>query len=180
MPLEGSGSSSGSSGSEWAWWNGAWWIRTGSRMNSAGKRRVSRAVHQAMSRQGEQARTDMNKLMGYLQEAKLENLSDNDRELAFRQIADTQTEDTWNIDHMRTSRRASAWNSDHERRARRARGGQLASTRSKATNSASTRARETREWPVCPLEFPARKVPLKFSQTLKKSLSRLIATVCLR
>ena len=85
MMVEGSGSRSGSSGSEWAWWNGAWWIRTGSRMNSAGKRRVSRAVHQAMSRQGEQVRNGMNKLMAYLQEAKLENLSDNDRELAFRQ-----------------------------------------------------------------------------------------------
>ena len=78
----------------WAWWNVAWCIRTGSRMNSAGKRRVSRAVHQAMSRQGEQVRTDMNKLMAYLQDAKLENLSDNVRELAFRQAAVTQTEDT--------------------------------------------------------------------------------------
>ena len=43
---EGSGGSSGSSGSEWVWWNGTWWIRTKSRMHSASKRKVSRAVKQ--------------------------------------------------------------------------------------------------------------------------------------
>ena len=145
MPLEGSGSSSSSGGSEWASWNGAWWIRTGSRMNLAGKRRVSRAVHQVMSRQGDKVRNDMNKLMAYFLEVKLENLSDNDCEMAFRQGV-TQTEDAWNIDDERTSRRASTWDIDHEKTARRAKGGQLASTR-KATSGASTCACETREWP---------------------------------
>ena len=44
MPWEGSGYSSGSSGNEWVWWNGAWWIKTKSKMNSASKQKVSRAV----------------------------------------------------------------------------------------------------------------------------------------
>ena len=47
---EGSGCSSRSSGNEWAWWNGAWWIRTKSMMNSASKRKVSRAVKQRLTK----------------------------------------------------------------------------------------------------------------------------------
>ena len=97
MPLESSGSSGSSGGSERAWWNNAWWIKAGQRVTSAGKRRVSRAVRQAMSGQGDKARNDMDKWMAYLQEAKLGNLSDNDRETADRQIV-MQTEDTRNID----------------------------------------------------------------------------------
>ena len=42
MIWEGSGSSSSSGGSDWAWWNGAWWVRTGATMNSESKRRVSK------------------------------------------------------------------------------------------------------------------------------------------
>ena len=72
MPLESSGSSGSSGGSEWAWWNNAWWIKAGSRVNLAGKRRVSRAVRQAMSGQRDKARNDMDKWMAYLQETKLE------------------------------------------------------------------------------------------------------------
>ena len=49
----GSGGSSGSGGNEWVWWNGTWWIRTKSRMNSANKRKVSRAVKQAMRQDDE-------------------------------------------------------------------------------------------------------------------------------
>ena len=37
---EGSGGSSGSGGNECVWWNGTWWIRTKSRMNSASKRKM--------------------------------------------------------------------------------------------------------------------------------------------
>ena len=59
MSLDSSGSSSG--GSKWAWWNNAWWIRAGSRVNSAGKRWVSRAVRQAMGGQGDKVRNDMAK-----------------------------------------------------------------------------------------------------------------------
>ena len=55
-------------------------------MNSAGKRRVSRAVRQAVSGQGDNSRNEMDKWMACFQEAKLENLSDNDREMAHRQI----------------------------------------------------------------------------------------------
>ena len=102
-----------------------------------------------MSRQEDKVRNDMNKLMAYLQEVKLENLSDNDREMGFRQGV-TQTADAWNIDHERTSRRASTWDIDHEKTARRAKGGQLGCTR-KATSSASTCACETREWPGTPV-----------------------------
>ena len=135
MPSE--GESSSSTGSEWAWWNGAWRIRTGSRMNSTGKRRVSRAVHQAMSRQGERIRTDMTRFMAYVNEAKMEHVSDNDRELALQQASIMQTEDAWDIDREGTARRARGW--------------QLASTRNKATSSASACVRGARGWPRTPV-----------------------------
>ena len=156
MPLEGCGSSSSSGGSELAWWNNAWWIRAGSRVNSAGKRRVSRAVRQAVSGYRDKARNDMDKLMAYLQEAKLEHLSDNNREMASRQVG-RQTEDAWNIDHDETARRA--------------KGGKSTNTR-KATSSASIGACKSREWPgtLVGLDmlsrrtpgFPSRKDPLHF------------------
>ena len=104
-------------------------------MNSAGKRRVSRAVRQAMNGQRDKVRNDMDKLMAYLQEAKLENLSDNNREPASRQVG-MQTEDAWNIDRDETARRAKGGNSTNTR---------------KATSSASTGACKTREWPGTPV-----------------------------
>ena len=54
MPWESCGSSSSSGGSDWAWW-----VRTGAKMNSASKRRVSRAVHQSLSRTYEVRRRHM-------------------------------------------------------------------------------------------------------------------------
>ena len=131
MSSEGSGSSGSSGGSEWAWWNNAWWIKAGSRVNSAGKRRVSRAVRQAMGGQGDKARNDMAKWMAYLQEIKFGNLSDNDRKSADRQIV-MQTEDTWNIDCDETARRAKGGNPTHSR---------------KATSGASTAVGKTRVRP---------------------------------
>ena len=47
---------------------------TRSRMNSSGKRKVSRALHQAVTRQGERIRTDLNRLMACLNEAKKGNM----------------------------------------------------------------------------------------------------------
>ena len=60
---EGSGGSGGSGGNEWAWWNGTWWIRTKSRMNSASKRKVSRAVKQAIRQDDEKLEADLNRMM---------------------------------------------------------------------------------------------------------------------
>ena len=78
---EGSGGSSGSGGNEWVWWNGAWWIRTKSRMNSASKRKGSRAVKQAMRQDDEKLKADLNRMMTYLQQ----EMSDTDHEAARRQ-----------------------------------------------------------------------------------------------
>ena len=52
MPLgcEESGSSSG--GGEWAWWSGAWWVKTKMKMNSANRRRVHRAISQSFRKDG--------------------------------------------------------------------------------------------------------------------------------
>ena len=44
---------SGFGGNEWVWWNGTWWIRTKSRMNSACKRKVAKAVKQALRQDDE-------------------------------------------------------------------------------------------------------------------------------
>ena len=88
---EGSGYSSGSSGNEWAWWNGAWWIKTKSRMNSASKRKVSRAVKQAMNRDDEKLKADLSRMMVYLKnEMKSENMSDTDREMTRRRKSTEQ------------------------------------------------------------------------------------------
>ena len=65
---EGSGGSSGSGGNEWAWWNGAWWIRTKAGMNSASKRKVSRAVKQAMRQDDEKLKADLNRMMTYFKQ----------------------------------------------------------------------------------------------------------------
>ena len=135
MPLESCGSSGSSGGSEWAWWNNAWLIKAGSRVNSVGKRRVSRAVRQAMSGQRDKARNDMDKWMAYLQETKFGNLSDNDRETADRQIV-MHTEDTGNIDCDETARRAKGGNPTNSR---------------KATSRASTAVGKTRVWPGTPV-----------------------------
>ena len=62
---ESGGGGSGSGGNEWAWWNGAWWIRTKSRMNSASRRKVSRAVKQAMRQDDEKLKADLNRMMTY-------------------------------------------------------------------------------------------------------------------
>ena len=56
---EGSGGSSGCGGNEWVWWNGTWWIMTKSRMNSASKRKVLRAVKQAMRQDDEKLKADV-------------------------------------------------------------------------------------------------------------------------
>ena len=82
---EGSGYSSGSSGNEWAWWNGAWWIKTKSRMNSASKRKVSRAVKQAMNKDDEKLKADLSRMMVYFKhELRSENMSVTDREMTRR------------------------------------------------------------------------------------------------
>ena len=41
-PLGCEESESSSGGGEWAWWSGAWWVKT--RMNSASRRKVHRAI----------------------------------------------------------------------------------------------------------------------------------------
>ena len=109
-----------------------------------------------MSGYRDKARNDMDKLMACLQEAKLEHLSDNNREMASRQVG-MQTEDAWNIDHDETARRA--------------KGGKSTSTR-KATSSVSIGACKSREWPGTLVEldmlslrtpgFQSRKDPLHF------------------
>ena len=78
---EGSGCSSGSSGNELALWNGAWWIGTKARMNSASKRMVSRAVKQANRQDDEK----LNRMMAHLKhEMRSENMSDTDHETTRR------------------------------------------------------------------------------------------------
>ena len=80
MLWEGSGYSSVSSGNDWAWWNGAWWIKTKSRMNSTSKRKVSRAVKQAMNKDDEKLKADLSRMMVYLKhEMRSENMSDTNR-----------------------------------------------------------------------------------------------------
>ena len=56
MPLgcEESGSSSG--GGEWAWWSGAWWVKTNMRMNSASRRKVHWAISQSLGKSSERNR----------------------------------------------------------------------------------------------------------------------------
>ena len=56
MPLgcEESGSSSG--GGEWAWWSGAWWVKTKMRMNSASRRKVHWAISQSLGKSCERNR----------------------------------------------------------------------------------------------------------------------------
>ena len=50
MPWECDGSGSSSGGGEWAWWSGAWWVKTGVKMNLANRRRVHRAINQSLGR----------------------------------------------------------------------------------------------------------------------------------
>ena len=47
MPLGCEESESSSGGGEWAWWSGAWWVKTKTRMNSASRRKVHRAISQS-------------------------------------------------------------------------------------------------------------------------------------
>ena len=56
MPLgcEELGSSSG--GGEWAWWSGAWWVKTKMRMNSANRRKVHWAISQWLGKTSERNR----------------------------------------------------------------------------------------------------------------------------
>ena len=56
MPLgcEESGSSSGRG--EWAWWSGAWWVKTKTKMNSASRRKVHRAISQSLGKSSEKNR----------------------------------------------------------------------------------------------------------------------------
>ena len=53
IPLgcEESGSSSG--GEEWAWWSGAWWVKTKMRMNSANRRKVHWVISQSLGKSSE-------------------------------------------------------------------------------------------------------------------------------
>ena len=46
-------SESSSGGGEWAWWSGAWWVKTKTRMNSASRRKVHRAISQSLGKSGE-------------------------------------------------------------------------------------------------------------------------------
>ena len=53
MPLGCEESESGSGGGEWAWWSGAWWVKTKTRMNSASRRKVHRAISQSLGKSSE-------------------------------------------------------------------------------------------------------------------------------
>ena len=77
---EGSGGSGGSGGNEWVWWNGTRWIRTKSRMNSANKRKVSRAVKLARRQDDEKLKADLNRMMACLKQ----EMSDTDHETTRR------------------------------------------------------------------------------------------------
>ena len=46
-------SESGSGGGEWAWWSGAWWVKTKTGMNSASRRKVHRAISQSLGKSSE-------------------------------------------------------------------------------------------------------------------------------
>ena len=56
MPLgcEESGSTSG--GGERAWWSGAWWVKTNTKMNSASRKKVHRAISQSLGKSSERHR----------------------------------------------------------------------------------------------------------------------------
>ena len=43
-------SGSSSRGGEWAWWSGAWWVKTNTKMNSASRSKVHRAISQSLGR----------------------------------------------------------------------------------------------------------------------------------
>ena len=64
MPLgcEESGSSSG--GGEWVWWSGAWWVKTKTKMNSASRRKVHRAISQSLGRSSEKIKLCEEKTSG--------------------------------------------------------------------------------------------------------------------
>ena len=51
---EESGSSSG--GGEWAWWSGAWWVMTNTKMDSANRRKMHRANSQSLGKSSEKIR----------------------------------------------------------------------------------------------------------------------------
>ena len=53
MPLGCEESESSSGGGEWAWWSGAWWVKTKTRMNSASRRKVHRAISQSLGKSSE-------------------------------------------------------------------------------------------------------------------------------
>ena len=54
LPLGCEESESSSGGGEWAWWSGAWWVKTETRMNSASRRKVHRAISQSLGKSSEQ------------------------------------------------------------------------------------------------------------------------------
>ena len=43
----------GSGEGEWAWWSGAWWVKTKMKMNSASMRKVHRAISQSLGKSSE-------------------------------------------------------------------------------------------------------------------------------
>ena len=62
LGCEESGSSSG--GGEWAWWSGAWWVKTKTNMNSASRRKVHRAISQSLGKSSEKNRLCEEKTSG--------------------------------------------------------------------------------------------------------------------
>ena len=64
MPLGCEESESSSGGGEWAWWSGAWWVKTKTRMNSASRRKVHRAISQSLGKSSEKNRLCEEKASG--------------------------------------------------------------------------------------------------------------------
>ena len=64
MPLMCEESESSSGGGEWAWWSGAWWVKTKTRMNSASRRKVHRAISQSLGKSMETNRLCEEKTSG--------------------------------------------------------------------------------------------------------------------
>ena len=64
MPLGCEESESSSGGGEWAWWSGAWWIKTKTEMNSASRRKVHRAISQSLGRSSEKNKLSEEKTSG--------------------------------------------------------------------------------------------------------------------
>ena len=147
-------------------------------MNSANKRKVSKAVQHAMNKEGERIKADLNRLMTYLRnEMRAENVSDTDRETAMQQArreraTGVETENASDTDREATMRRI------RREQATGARNDAMSSATASVHGNARVPRDSGRTGPATrqPRKLPARYVPLINPRLLALELNGAITS----